>query len=135
MTTDNLFMEASRKRLMFSSPQGPLTVSDLWDLPLTSRAGRANLDDIARAFNRTLKSQEEESFVTKPPRKDKEMVLGFEIVKVVIETRLAENKAAKDSAEKAKKKEKLLQLLAKKQDDKLGEMSEEDILKELESLA
>ena len=133
--TDKLFEKATRLKLRFGSPQGPLTVEDVWDLPLTSRAGRANLDDIARFYSRELKEQETESFVTKPPRKDAALVLGFEIIKRVIEVRLEENKAEKDKADKAKKKTRLLELLAKKQDDKLGDMSEEDLLAQIAALS
>jgi hypothetical protein len=131
---NTLFEQASRLKLRFGSPQGPLTVDDLWDLPLTSRTNRANLDDIARFYSRELKEQETESFVTKPARKDKILMLGFEIVKRVIEVRLEENKAIKDKAEKAAKKAKLLELLSKKKDDQLGEMTEEQLLAEIEKL-
>jgi hypothetical protein len=135
MTEKNtLFEQASRLKLRFGSPQGPLTVDDLWDLPLTSRTNRANLDDIARFYSRELKEQETESFVTKPARKNKILMLGFEIVKRVIEVRLEENKAIKDKAEKAAKKAKLLELLSKKKDDQLGEMTEEQLLAEIEKL-
>jgi len=135
MTEKNtLFEQASRLKLRFGSPQGPLTVDDLWDLPLTSRTNRANLDDIARFYSRELKEQETESFVTKPPPKNKILVLGFEIVKRVIEVRLEENKATKDKADKAAKKAKLLDLLTKKKDDQLGEMTEEQLLAEIEKL-
>jgi hypothetical protein len=129
-----LFEQASRLKLRFGSPQGPLTVDDLWDLPLTSRGARANLDDIARFYSRELKEQETESFVTKPARKDKILILGFEIVKRVIEVRLEENKATKAKADKAAKKAKLLELLTKKKDDQLGEMTEEQLLAEIEAL-
>jgi hypothetical protein len=130
-----LFEQASRLKLRFGSPQGPLTVDDLWDLPLTSRTNRANLDDIARFYNRELKEQETESFVTKPARKDKILVLGFEIVKRVIEVRMEENKTTKEKADKAAKKAKLLELLTKKKDDQLGEMTEEQLLAEIEKLS
>ena len=136
MSEENtLFEQASRLKLRFASPQGVLSTEDLWDLPLTSRAGRANLDDIARTYSRELKTQGEESFVTKPARKDKMLELGFEIVKRVIEVRLAENKATKEAADKAAKKAKLQELLAKKQDDNLGEMSEEELLAEIKKLS
>ncbi len=133
-TKISVFEQASRVKLRFASPQGLLCVDDLWDLPLTSKTNRANLDDIARSYSRELKTQGEESFVTKPARKDKVLMLGFEIIKRIIEVRLDENKATKDAAEKAAKKQKLLGLLVKKQDEKLGDMSEEELLKQIEEL-
>ena len=122
-------------KLRFASPQGVLCVDDLWDLPLTSRTNRANLDDIARSYSRELKTQGEESFVVKPARKDKVLQLGFEIIKHIIDVRLTDNKAVKLAGEKAEKKTKLLALLAKKQDDKLGDLSEEDLLAQIEALS
>ena len=134
MSENTLFEQASRLKLRFASPQGVISVEDLWDLPLTSRTHKANLDDIARTYSRELKEQETESFVTKPARKNKLLVLGFEIVKRVIEVRLEENAATKDAAAKAARKAKILELLAKKTDEKDGAKSEEELLKELEGL-
>ncbi len=134
MNENNIFEQASRQNLRFPSPQGLITAEDLWDLPLTSTAHRANLDDIARAYSRELKTQGEESFVTKPAEKNKLLVLAFEIVKRVIEVRLAENKAARDAVVLAAKKQKILGLIVKKQDEELGEQSIEELEAQLDEL-
>lgn len=135
MSEMTVFEHASRMKLRFSSPQGLITTEDLWDIPLTSKTGRANLDDIARAYSRQLKTQGEESFVTIPARKDPVLELGFEIVKRIIEIRLAENKAAKDKAEKAKKRQKIVDLIAKKEDEALGETDLAELKKQLKELS
>lgn len=133
--SDHLFEKASRLRLRFGTPQGVINVEDLWDLPLTSKAGRANLDDIARGYSRELKTQGEESFVTKPAQKDPTLELGFEIVKRVIEVRLEENKAAKDAADKKAKQQKIRELIMKKKDEALGESSLEELEAQLKALS
>ena len=76
------FEKASRIRLRFDTPQGSLTVEDLWQLPLTSRTGRANLDDIAKSLNRQLKETAEESFVVKNNKTNEAFLDRVYIVKV-----------------------------------------------------
>lgn len=51
-----MFIKASRTKLRFESPKGLLSVEDLWDLPLISTMGKANLDDIAKTAFQALMS-------------------------------------------------------------------------------
>lgn len=131
--TDNIFEVASRKGLRFGTAKGAICADDLWHLPLTSKNG-VNLDDIARGYSRELKAQEEESFVTKPASRDTTMELGFAIVKRVIEYKLAERDAAKVSVEKAKQRELLKGLIAKKKVEELGATDIKDLEKQLKAL-
>jgi hypothetical protein len=124
-----MFEKASRLKIRFQSPKGPLLVEDLWDLPLRSDTGKANLDDIARALNKILKSQEDESFVTTSKPVDNVLQLKFDIVKHVIVTRLAENDAASKARENAERKQKILGIIAAKQDEALAKMSVEELSK------
>ena len=120
------FEKASRIRLRFDTPQGSLTVEDLWALPLTSRTGRANLDDIAKSLNRQLKETAEESFVVKNNKTNEGLQLAFDLVKHVIEVRVAENEAADQAAAKKEQKQKLLALIVeKKEEDLKGKTVEE----------
>lgn len=113
----NIFEEASRLRLRFSTPQGMLTVEDLWDLPLTSTRSAANLDDIARACSKRVKEAATESFVTRPAKTDEAAQLALDVAKRVIEVRLAENEAA--SKARREEKERLLGILSEKKDEEL----------------
>jgi hypothetical protein len=124
-----MFEKASRLKIRFDSPKGPLEIEDLWDLPLRSDTGKANLDDIARALNKILKSQEDESFVTTSKPVDNVLQLKFDIVKHVIVTRLAENDAASKARENAERKQKILGIIAAKQDEALAKMSVEELSK------
>ena len=133
MSDINIFEAATRGRLRFGSNKGMLTVEDLWDLPLNSK-NNASLDGIARAYNRELKSQEEESFVTKPARKDSVLELGFEVVKHIIEVRLAENEAAKKKIDRDKEKKLLMELIAKKEVEELGATDIKDLKKRLAAM-
>lgn len=129
----SLFEQASREKLRFGTPAGVLTPEDLWDIPLTSQTGKANLDDIAKHLNRKI-SADDESFVDKPAKKDSTAQLAFELVKRVIAVRLEENEAARNAKAKKEEKAKILAIIARKQDQALEEESVEDLMKRIEEL-
>lgn len=133
MDNNLLFATASRQKFRFNSPQGQLSVEDLWDLPLTSPSGKnANLDDIARALHKQLKEFDGEtiSFV-KPASSNKakteELQAKFDITKFVIDAKVAERDAAALAQEKKEKKQKLLELLDKKKNAELEGKSTAEI--------
>ena len=131
----DLFEYASRNKLRFASIKGELTAEQLWDVPLRSRDD-FNLDVIARGTSRGLKSASEESFVetTKNPTRDR-LDTALEVVKYVIGVKLSEEQAAKTRADNAIEREKLLKILAEKQDGKLSELSEKELKKRIEALS
>lgn len=133
MSQLNIFERASRIALRFNSTKGRLSVEDLWALPLTSRSG-VSLDSVAIAANRELKELEEESFVATPSLKNADAQLRMDIVKHIIEVRIAERDEKKLAAVKAERKEKILEILARKDDDALAAKSPEELRKELENL-
>jgi len=132
----NIFEVAARQKLRFESPKGLLSLEDLWDLPLTSATGKANLDDIALGLHQGLKNTAEVvSFVDDDKAKpDAVIQLKFDLVKHIIETRKKENAAALAAKDRAETKQRLLEVLAKKRDSNLEAMSEEDLLKKLAEL-
>lgn len=134
MTTQNIFEYAARSKLRFASVRGELTVEQLWDVPLRSKDD-FNLNSVAKAANRALKEISEESFVeTSKTIEHLRREAALEIVKHVIDTKLAEESAAKNRAEKKQEKEKLLKILAEKQDGKLSELSERELEKRIKAL-
>jgi len=134
--TDNIFERASRKTLRFSSPKGYLATDDLWQLPLVSRSStQVNLDDLAKAVSKELKEAEEESFVQESPnRKDSDNRLRLDILKHIIAYKLILAEKAENRAEKLAKAARLKEVLAKKQDESLSDLTEEEILAELKAL-
>lgn len=121
-----LFEKASRQKLRFDTVKGSLTIEDLWDLPLTSQRG-ASLDEIAKGLNRELKDTAQESFVLPATTTNTLAQLKFDIVKHVIDVRQAENAAALVKREAAEKKQRILGIIAKKQDEKLENTSLEEL--------
>lgn len=130
----SIFEKAARRKLRFETPQGHVSAEDLWDLPLTSRSGRANLDDVARGLHKQLRSGDDVSFVNKEQKSDDTVQLGFDIVKHVIDVRLAEAEETNQKQAKAAKKQFLLSILADKQSDAFKNMSEEDLQKAIAEL-
>ena len=122
----NLFERASRLKLRFDTPKGLLTTEDLWDLPLTSsKTNQANLDDVARKLYRELKETSIPSFITQFVRND--LQTAFDVVKQVIDTRLAENAEARVKTENREKKQRILELISRKNDEALSAKSIEEL--------
>jgi hypothetical protein len=133
----SIFMQASRNKLRFQTTKGALSVEQLWDLPLTSTTGAVSLDSIAVEVFSRLENAPVTSFVRTAPVLTKDQqddTLRLDVLKAIIEIKQAENSARLAASEKAEKKRKLLELLAKKQEASLESLSEADILKQLEAL-
>jgi hypothetical protein len=124
-----MFEQASRLKIRFATPQGLLSVEDLWDLPLTAKgrhAATANLDDIAIALHTKLKN-DDVSFVTDVTKPDPKAALAFEIVKHVIKVRLDEKRQAEDAKARVDQKQKILGLMAQKEDAELAGKSLDEL--------
>lgn len=124
-----MFEKASRLKLRFDTPKGMLSVEDLWDLPLTSQTGKANLDDIARALHAQLKNDADVSFVHKERKSDEATQLSFDLVKHVIDVKLAERDAAQQANLDKERRQRILEVIARKKDQQLDGMSLEELEK------
>lgn len=116
-----LFEKAARLKLRFDTPRGQITVEDLWDLPLTSGTNKPNLDDIAKAAHREVRnSAETESFVTPASSAGNDVLqLKFELVKHIIDVRIAERNAAAEATKRRETKQRILEIVAGKEDEAL----------------
>jgi hypothetical protein len=130
----NLFEQAARSKLRFQTSKGLISVEDLWDLPLTSTTGKTNLDDIAGELYRGTQDTGNISFVNPSKKENEEALLKFQVVKHIIDVRIAERDAAKTAREKAEKKQKIMAILDQKENQTLMNASPEDLRAMLESL-
>ena len=130
----SMFEKADRMKLRFDTVKGPLAAEDLWDLPLTSTTGRANLDDIAKGLFRQLKESDEVSFVQPAQSTDKVTQLKFEIVKHVIEVRVAERDAAELARKNKEKKQLILGIIAQKENEQLSNTSLDELRTMVQSM-
>lgn len=119
-----MFEKASRLKIRFETEKGIVTVEDLWDLPLTENGA---LNKLAKSLSRKIKESEEESFVVKKSSNNNTLTFAFDIVKHVIEVRMAEAEASKNKAAKKAEKEKLLSILAAKEAEDLNGKSKAEI--------
>lgn len=133
-TTANIFETATRTKLRFTSARGELTIEQLWDIPLRSRDD-FNLNVIAKTASKAFKEIAEENFVDQTRTAEyTRRELALEVIKYVIDTKLGEEERAIDLAGKRQEKEKLLKILAEKQEGKLSELSEKELQKRIEAL-
>ena len=122
-----MFEKASRLKLRFSF-NGLCMVEDLWDLPLGS------LDSIFKKLNAQSRVQKEESLLQTRNEEDEITDLQITIIKHVVDVRLREQKAREDRIAKAEKKQKLLGIIAEKQDSALRDLSVDELTKLVEEL-
>jgi hypothetical protein len=122
-----MFEKAVRLKLRFTH-KGLCTVEDLWDIPLQS------LDLIFKDLNIKLKAQKEESLLETRSKEDEILDLKIAIVKHIVEVRLSEQKARADLAAKSVKKQKLLGIIAEKQDSELRDLSVDELAKLVDEL-
>ncbi len=134
MRNADIFEFATRNKLRFNSSRGPLSVEQLWDVPLRSNDG-FNLNEVAKAANKILNSATEEDFVeTGRTAHQTRLEVSLEVVKHVIDAKLEDEKAAKRHSEKRIEKERLLLILSEKQNGKMSDIFERELQRRIEAL-
>ena len=127
MTVENIFEYASRNKVRFPF-KGMISVEDLWDLSLT------NLDSIYKTLNKQVKQSEEESLLSTKASVDTELEVQIAIVKHIVSVKLAEKEAAEKASAKKSQKQKIMSIIATKQDEALQNSSIDDLKKMLDEL-
>ncbi len=122
-----MFELATRNRIRFAH-KGLLSVEDLWDL------GVQELDKIFKSLNAKLKVCSEESLLGPKGSENTELNLQVAIVRHIVEVKLAEEAERKNHVEKKVQKQKILRILAEKQEGALASKSEEELKAMLEKL-
>lgn len=122
----NLFEIATKEKYRFPY-KGMISVEDLWDLT------PAQLDSIYKALNKDIKEKGEDSLLTEN-QADATLSNMVEIVKHIFTVKKGEAEARKAAADKAKKRERIMEILAQKQDESLLNMDEADLRKMLDDL-
>lgn len=123
----NLFEVATRENYLFPF-KGMINVIDLWNLSLT------NLDSVFKTLNAEVKKSEEESLLNAKTKEDEELTNKIEIIKYIVNKKLAEKEARENEKKNKEKKQRILEIKAKRQDEALENMSDEDLDKLLADL-
>lgn len=123
----NLFEIATRNRYRFNY-KGVMTVEDLWDLSVEA------LDSIFKALNRQKKTADEDSLLATKSAADTELTNKIELVKYIVSVKLDEAERRKTAAANKAQRDKILSIMAKKQDAKLESMDLSELEAELAKL-
>ncbi len=127
MAVENIFEYATRNKVRFSF-RGLILVEDLWDLSLT------NLDSIYKELNKQSKQSEEESLLNIKTQEDELLNVQIDIVKHIVSVKLAEKEAREKASAKKAQKQKIMSIIAAKQDEALQNSSIDDLKKMLDEL-
>ena len=123
---DNLFETACRKKYRFPY-NGMISTEDLWDLSLEQ------LDSIFKTLNKKIKVQGEDSLMA-AAKGDSTLTNMVEIVRYIFKVKTLEAQARRTAVENAEKRRRILEVLEQKQDENLRNMTEEELLKMLDSM-
>lgn len=123
----NMFEVVTREKMRFPF-KGTISVEDLWDLSVQ------NLDKVFKTLNSQRKEVQEESLLDTKSSEDERLETQIEIVKYIVNVKLEERAARAKAAENREKKQKIMALMAKKDDEAMENMSREELQKLLDEL-
>lgn len=123
-----MYKKASKLKLRFSTNKGNLSTEDLWDLSLEQ------LDAIAVKLDEQIEKSPRKSFIKTVSKVNETLELKFAIVKDVIDTKMAEQAARENQQAKSAQRQKLLELIAEKEDSELKGKSTDELRKMLDEL-
>lgn len=125
---DSMFEKASRAKLRFASvpatkysPSGLLSIEDLWEIKLT------DLDAIFKALKKELGNEQEESLLSPSGKPDPIVQLKVDLIKHIAEVRIREAEAVKLAKERKMKKQKLMEILERKENQEVEGKSADEI--------
>lgn len=118
-----MYKEAAKQKLRIATSRGSLSVEQLWDLPLTE------LDALAVSLEESHKNSKGKSFLETRTTKDKGLKLQFDIVLDVLQSKVEDAAAAREATDNKLHNQKIDELIAKKKDNALEELSIKDLEK------
>lgn len=127
MASEKMFEVAVRTKIRFPF-KGLVSVEDLWDLSVE------NLDSIFKTLNSQLKQTKEESLLNTRTKQDEEIDMKIEIIKYIVKVKQEEENTRLKAKEQKEKKQKIMEILASKQDEALQNKSVEELTAMLNEL-
>ena len=128
MTNTNIFETASNRKFRYPY-KGMITTEDLWDLSLNQ------LDAVYKELNKGIELLQKDGLLTRMTDEEDEILTKMQVVSYIFHAKEAEAEARKNAAENSAKRQRILDILAKKKEDALLSMSEEELLKALEDIS
>ena len=124
---EKMFETALRNKYRFPY-KGMISAEDLWDLKVEQ------LDSIFKCLNAKARLAQEESLLLAKKQEDVETEHKIEIVRYVVSVKLAEAEKAKLAAQNRMEAQKIMGIIARKQDDALLNLSMEELQAKLAAL-
>jgi hypothetical protein len=115
-----MFEIATRTKMRFPF-KGMISVEDLWDLNVR------DLDNVFKTLNAQVKKSQEESLLATKSKEEETLAIQIDIVKHIVEVKLAEAEAVQHSKEVKEKKQKIMELISAKQDEDLHNKSIDEL--------
>ena len=103
-------------------------MEDLWDLSVTE------LDKVFKTLNSQRKQSQEESLLNTKSKEDEITDVQIAIIKHIVDVKLAEKEAREKAAENKVKKQKIMAIMAARDEKALENASDEDLQKMLAEL-
>lgn len=121
-----MFKKASQLKLRFQTSRGPLSVEQLWDLPMNELASciRAVRKNIKKASN---EDDEELSFLEGTTKASTEDEIRFKVLKEIYTDKKTDIENAQKESERRINNQKILDLIARKKDAELEGKSIEEL--------
>ena len=123
----NIFEYATREALRFPY-KGMQSVEDLWKLSLTE------LDSIYKTLNKQIKQSEEESLLDEKNDVDEVLEMQIAIIKHIVKVKKEEKVAKEKASAKKAQKQKIMSIIATKENEALQNSSIDDLKKMLDEL-
>jgi len=127
MEANKMFEIAVRNKFRFPF-RGAISTEDLWDLSVQQ------LDEIFKALKSQEKKAQEESLLNVRTPEDTVLETKIEIIRYIVGVKLEEANQAQRAKETRDKREKILAVLAEKQDADLRNKSPEELQAMLDQL-
>ena len=126
-TMEKLFENATRGKYRFSF-RGSITVEDLWDL------SPQNLDTIYKALIKELKQEQEESLLSEKTKADTVLDEKISIIRYIVSVKLKEAEDKKNEKALKDQEQKILSIIADKEDSELKGKSIDELKNMLNGL-
>ncbi len=127
MSERNIFEMATRGKYRFPY-KGQIAVEDLWDLSVTA------LDSIFKTLNSQAKAAKEESLLESKSAEDEILDSQIAIVKYIVSVKQEEANERSKAKERKEQKQKIMAIMASKQEETLNGKSIEELQKMLDEL-
>lgn len=131
MEIGNLFITATKNRYRYTSPHGVITTEDLWHL------NTRDLDVVYKKLKEELKQVDGEDSLLRDESNNAAIEwlnTKIEIVKYIVKEKLDAAKRAEEAKSNAAKRQRIMELIADKEDSALRDKTADELRKMLDDL-